>query len=416
MPPSSLWQVVPAVCAACGVLTVVARIRGGRPTADQLLVLAGFCAWLGAALVEILWPLLLQVGADVDHRRLATNLLTVAVLLVLALVTTTFGIRERLRPIFLVMALAAALLAWWLPGHGSVVELDQHSSWSSWLGMGLYVAFLAVTAGSLLEVGRSRYRVGLPLSKLMNLRFLHAAAVAALAYSGVKGLLFVGVQAKWLGLSPEAAEGALSLFLCGFGVMFWLALAPPRILMTLAARIDASVARDFAIAFALQTKDDLVRGRDLGWRTELIALVEPVARTTQCSYDEIACLRLAAALMHTDLELRAENRAPCGDKPDQRKETAGGMDEGVHPTVVRTVWVPVDVIQVLVDVERKRPVTRAARVLKVVDSYLAIAEPWHRGSAVPGGDNPALASVERRFPGWEEVTALRKVILAHEAN
>lgn len=42
--PSSLWQVVQVACAAYGMVTVVGRIRGGRPTAAQLLVLAGFCA------------------------------------------------------------------------------------------------------------------------------------------------------------------------------------------------------------------------------------------------------------------------------------------------------------------------------------------------------------------------------------
>ena len=416
MSPSSLWPVLQAACAAHGVLTVVGRIRGRRSTAAQLLVLAGFSAWLGAALIEILWPLLAQVGADINHRRLVTNLLNVAVLLVLALVTTTFGIRERLRPIFLVTALATAFLVWWLPGHGSVVELGERSTWRIWLGMGLYLAGTAVIAGSLLEAGRSRYRVGLPLSKLLILRFLHAAALAALAYAGMKGLLFVGVQARWLGLSPEAAEGTLSVFLSGFGVLFWLALAPPRILTTLAARTDATVARDFAIAFALQTKNDLVRGRDLGWRAELIALVELVARTMQCSYDEIACLRLAAALMHTDLELRAVNCALRDGKLDGGDDSAGGQRQGVHPTVARTVWVPADVIDALVEVEWPMPRKRVARVLKVVDSYVAVAEPWNRGCGAPVSPNPALASIERRFPGWEEAAALRSVLFEHESG
>lgn len=416
VPPASLWQVVQMACAAYGMVTVVGRIRDGRPTATQLLVLVGFCAWLGAAVMEVLWPLFQQVGADVDHRRLVTNLRNVAVLLVLALVTTTFGIRERLRPIFLVSALAAALVVWWLPGHGSVVELGQHSTWSIWLGMGLHLVCIAVIAGSLLEVGSSRYRVGLPLSKLMNLRFLHAAAVAALAYAGMKGLLFVGVQAKWLGLSPEAAEGTLSVFLSGYGVLFWLALAPPRILMTLAARIDATVARDFAIAFALQTKNDLVRGRDLGWRAELIALVDHVARTMQCSYDEIACLRLSAALMHTDLELRAVNCPLPGDTLDGSGDSAVGQNHGVHSAVARTVWVPADVIHALVEVERPMPRMRVARVLKVVDSYVAVAESWHRGSRVLGGSSPAMASIERRYPSWEEAAALRRVLVENEAG
>ena len=77
---------------------------------------------------------------------------------------------------------------------------------------------------------------------------------------------------------------------------------------------------------------------------------------------------------------------------------------------------PADVIHALVEVDRPMPRMRVARVLKVVDSYVAVAESWHRSSGVLGGSSPALASVERQYPGWEEAAALRRVLVENEAG
>ena len=145
---------------------MVGRIRSGRPTAVQWLALADFCAWLGAAAAKIAWPVLAQMGAATDQRRQATNLLNVAVILVMSLAAATFGIRERLRPVFVIVAIVAGLLVWWLPGHGAAVLLREHIAWMVWLGMCLYLGCIAAVTGRLLAVGRSRHRTGLPLSKL----------------------------------------------------------------------------------------------------------------------------------------------------------------------------------------------------------------------------------------------------------
>ena len=54
--------------------------------------------------------------------------------------------------------------------------------------MGLYLGYFAAVWGVLLEVGRSRYRVGLPLPKQVQLRLIQALSVAALTHVGAQGL------------------------------------------------------------------------------------------------------------------------------------------------------------------------------------------------------------------------------------
>ena len=410
MPPTVLWHVLQAGFGLCGCLVVIGRIRQGRRTSAQWLALTGFCAWTSAAATEAAWPVLAQAGVDVDFRHLAVNLLNVVVMLLVALVITGFGIRERLRPAFVIAAIAAGLMVWWLPGHGAIVERRAHTPPTVWLGMALYLGYVAATIGSLLELGRSGHRINLPLPTLVNLRLLHAMAAAALGYTGVKALLFVGVQAEWPGFSVSIAEQVLPILLLGFGVLYWLALAPPDALMALAARIDATEVRGFAIAFALQTKDDLAHGRDLGWRSVVIALAEQVAQTQDFGFDELANLRLAAALVHTDFELRAPDGASGGMPAGGREILASDVPYGVHPVVGRTVWVPSETLQVLREAASDIPQIRAARVLKVVDSFAAIATPWGPSEAASADLASALAVVGQQFPDWPEASALRSVV------
>ncbi len=354
--------------------------------------------------------MLAQVGVDVDLRRLVVNLLNVVVMLLGALVVTSFGIRERLRPAFVLAAIAAGMLVWWIPGHGAIVDLRGEATWSVWLGMALYLGFIAATVGSLLELGRPDCRINLHLARLLNLRLVHAMVTAALGYTGVKALLFVGVQAGWPGFSTDAAEQVLSVLLLGFGVLYWLALAPPDALMALAARIDETEARGFAIAFALQTNDDLANGRDLGWRSMVIGLAEQVAWAQGYGFDELARLRLAAALVYTDLGVRAPNgtfdEIPAGGLGGQ----TSGLRDGVHPVVARTVWVPSGTLHVLREAAREVPEIRSARVLKVVDRFAAMAGPWDSGELRSTHTERVLDAVDEQFRGWEEVDVLRSVL------
>ena len=78
--------------------------------------------------------------------------------------------------------------------------------------------------------------------------------------------------------------------------------------------------------------------------------------------------------------------------------------------LARTVWVPRDVLQVLNEVENARPRDPAARALLVVDRFATLAGPLESDEDADGAASRALAAVEREFPGWEEVVALRRAL------
>ncbi len=415
MPPALLLQVPLVVCGVLGAAIVVGRVRAGRRTASQWLALAGFIAWSVGAGIDAVWPLLVQAGVPIDLRHLVVNWLRVACVLTVALVITTFGIRERLRPAFVVGAIAAGLLVWWLPGHGAILGRQPQTDWLLWAGMGLYLGYLAAAWSVVLDVGRARYRVGLPLQKQVQLRLVQAMSVAALTHVGATGLAFVGVQAEWPGFSVEATTPVLSVLLVIFALLFWLALAPPDTWLRLAARMEATEARAFAATFAVQTKEDAARGRDLGWRIALIALAEQVARARGCGFDEVAHLRLAAALLHTDFEVRASSEPTQSMQHGRTRSDDSAVRQGVHSLIARTVWVPPEVLAVLREAASDAPKIRAARMLKVVDRYVAMANPWDPGVASSADTASAFAAVDREFPDWEEVEALRSALTGNGA-
>ena len=350
MPPRLLVQVPLVVCGVLGVAIVIGRVRAGRRTPSQWLALAGFIAWSVGAGVDAVWPWLLHAGVLPDLRHLAVGWLRVACVLSVALVITTFGIRERLRPVFVAGAIGAGFLVWWLPGHGGVLGRRPQADWVEWAGMGLYLGYFVAVWGVVLELGRARYRVGLPLAKQVQLRLVQAMSVAALTHVAATALAFAGVQAEWPGFSVEAVTPVLSVLLLIFAVLFWLALAPPDTWLRLAARMEATEARAFAATFALQTKEDAARGRDLGWRVALIALAEQVARAQGCGFDEVAHLRLAAALLHTDFEVRASSEPTRSMRHGRLRGDDSAVRQGVHSLIARTVWVPVEALEVLREV------------------------------------------------------------------
>ena len=199
---------------------------------------------------------------------------------------------------------------------------------------GLYLGCLAVTVVGLLRLRRPHFRAQLPLAKQLQVRLLQALAAAALAYVGAKALLFAGVQAEWPGFSAEASWRILLLFLLGLTVLLWLALAPPDAWLRLALRIEVAEAHAFATTFALQTKDDLVAGRNLSRRSSRIMLCEQVARALGFSFDEMARLRLAAVL--TGYRIRPTGVGchprglPAGFGPQRRRgRERGGALGGV---------------------------------------------------------------------------------------
>ncbi len=410
MPPAILARLPIVLFGVLGVVVVIGRLREGRRSPAQWLALAGFAAGSAGAGVDAAWPLLAQAAADVDLRHLVVNLLNVGIVLVVSLLITTFGIRERLRPVMVVAAFAAGLLVWWIPGHGAILEREAQSSWRSWVGMGLYLGYITGTIGSLLELGCAHYRADLHLAKQVQLRLFQAMAIAALAYVLTKALLFVGVQAAWPGFSVDTAERILPVLLLVFAVTLWLALAPPNALMRLAVRIEQAEARAFATTFALQTKDDLVRGRELGQRSALIVLAEQMAKAQGFGFDDRARLRLAAVLLHTDLELRPTGSVDRSDRQPQRRTVSRAGTPGLHTAITGMVWVPPDVLHVLRETEALTPGDRAARSLRVADAFVEVAYPsgYPYGSA--GDAARALGDVERRFVGWPEVAALRTVI------
>ena len=405
-----------AVFAVLGLLVIVGRLRAGRRSAAQWLALIGFGAWSVAAALNAGWPLLEAAGVDVDVRRLAVNLLNVICVLAVSLVVTTFGVRERLRPVFVVAAVAAACVVWWLPGHGVIAERRPQAAWQTWIGMGLYLGYLAATVGCLLELGRAHNRAQLPLAKHVQVRLLQALAAAALTYVGAKALLFIGVQAEWPGFFVESSSRILQILLVGVAALFWLALAPPDALLRLATRIELAEAHAFATTFALQTNDDLVAGRDLARRSGRITLSEQTGRVLGFGFDELARLRLAAVLLDSDLDLRATGAMLSETRHRPRCATSSAGNQGVHPVLAETVWVPANVLRVLEETATALPQDPAARVLKVVDSFVTLADPWELGDEQPGGNANALAAVVRRFPDWMEVGALRLVLARAEVR
>ena len=410
MPPALLVRLPIVVFGVLGVVVIIGRLREGRRSPAQWLALARFGAWSAGTAFEAAWPLLVQVGVDIDLRHLVVNLLNVAVVLTVSLLLTTFGIRERMRPVMVVAAITAGLIVWWLPGHGAILERGAQATWGAWVGMGLYLGYIAGTVGSLLELGRARYRADLPLAKQVQLRLLQAMAVAALTYVGTKALLFVGVQAAWPGFSVDTAARVLPVLLLVVAATLWLALAPPNALVRLAARIEQAESRAFATTFALQTKDDLVRGRELGQRSALISLAEQMAKAQGFGFDELARLRLAAVLLHTDLELRPTGSVDRSDRQPQRRTVSRTGTLGLHTAITGMVWVPRDVLHVLRETESPMPGGRAARSLKVADAFVELAYPSGYPDGSAGDAARALGDVGRRFVGWPEVAALRTVI------
>ena len=413
MPLALLVHVPMVACGVLGVAIIVGRVRAGRRTPSQWLALAGFSAWSLGAGVDAAWPWLAHAGVPPDLRHLMVGWLRVAWVLAVALVITTFGIRERLRAAFVLGAVGAGVLVWWLPGHGAILGRRPQTEWAEWAGMGLYLGYFAAVWGVLLEVGRSRYRVGLPLPKQVQLRLIQAMSVAALTHVGAQGLVVAGFHAGWPGFGPQVAAQVLPVLLLVFAMLFWLALAPPDAWLRLAARIEATEARAFAATFALQTKEDAAHGHDLGWRTALIALVEQVARTQGFGFDEVAHLRLAAALLHTELEVRATSSSAGATGSGRVRGDASAVRLGVHSLVARTVWVPAEVLVALREAGRATPRCRNARVLQVVDRYLRLMDSSDVGDASDARSMWAMATLARDFPGWAEVQALRRVVGRH---
>ena len=106
------------------------RLRAGQRTPSNWLALTGFSAWTAGATLDATWPLLLPSGVPMERRHLLLNWLRIACVLTVALLITTFGIRERLRPALVVGAIAASLLVWWLPGHGAILGPQTQIGWA----------------------------------------------------------------------------------------------------------------------------------------------------------------------------------------------------------------------------------------------------------------------------------------------
>lgn len=397
----------------CGVLGLVSLARRGRaawrdPT--QWLAVAGFSAWSLRAIVDAGWPWLADAGVPADVRHLAVAWLRVAGVLSVTLLITTFGIRERWRLAFVIGAIGAGALVWWLPGLGAIPAAHPPMSWRDWCGLGLYLAYLATVWGVLLDVGRARYRVGLPLPKQLQLRLLHAMSAAALVHVGGESIAVVGVQAGLPGFTPEAALPGLALLRLAFALLFWLALAPPDAWLRWSAHIEATETRAFAATFALQTKQDVAAGYDLGRRTTLIALAEQVARRLGASFDEVAQVRLAAALLHTDFVVRTPREPGSSGGPDVVGGAGSTEQSGVHSLVARTVWVPADVLVALREADGAKPTDRGARVLKVIDRFLGLTQASDLGDLSDVRATWALTALAAEFPNWDEVDALRRVV------
>ena len=160
----------------------------------------------------------------------------------------------------------------------------------------------------------------------VQLRLLQTMAGATLAYVGAKALIFVGVQVGWPGFTPAIGTWVLEVLLVGLAVLFWMALAPPDGWLRMARRIEVAEAHAFATTFALQTKDDVAEGSDLGARSRMIALAEQVARIQDFGFDDLARLRLAAALLHSHLDLRAIGEP---EEPSNARN-ASGRPNGIH--------------------------------------------------------------------------------------
>lgn len=410
MPHAVLVHLPLVACGVLGVVNLLGRMRAGHRTPAQWLALAGFSAWSLRAGIEAGWPWLAHFGVSPDLRHLAVGWLRVACVLAVALVVTTFGIRVRWRPAFVVGAVGAGMLVWWLPGHGAALARRSPAAWTEWCGLGLYLGYFAAVWFVLLEVGRTRHRVGLPLLKQVQLRLLQAMSAAALTHVSAQGLVVVGAQAGWPGFTVAAAMPVLAVLLLAFALLFWLALAPPDLWLRAVMHIEAMEVQAFATTFALQTKEDAWVGRDLGWRSALIALSEQVAREQGFGFDEVAHVRLAAALLHTEFEIRTlhEPGNAFGSSPHP-----GAMSterQRVHPRVARTVWVPTDVLRVLREAGRVSPTCRSARVLKVVDRYLRLTQSGDVRDASDAGTARALSTLDDEFPTWAEVDALRQVV------
>ena len=408
--PSTLVHVL---LLACGVLGLVSLARRGRAVwrdPAQWLAVAGFSAWSLRAGIDAGGPWLTDAGVPADFRHLATAWLRVTGVLAVVLLVTSFGIRERWRPVFGVGAFGAGALVWWLPGQGTLAVPQPQVSWGEWFGLGLYYAYFAIVWSTLLDVGRARYRVGLSLPKQLQLRLLHAMSVAALVHLAGECVAVVGVQAGFPGFTPEAAMLGLALLRLVFALLFWLALAPPEGWLRLAAQIEATEIRAFAATFALQTKHDMAAGYDLGWRTTLIALSEQVARALGAGFEEVAHVRLAAALLHTELVVRTVPEAEDGQGVDADSGSGTAEQPSVHSLVARTVWVPTDVLAVLREAEWAAPTHRGARVLKVVDRFLRLAQAGDLGDLSDDRSSRALAVLAAEYPTWPEFHALRRVV------
>ncbi len=411
MSPTTL--VVHVSLLACGVFGLVSLARRDRVAwrdPAQWLAVAGFSAWSLRAGIDVGWPWLTYAGIPAEFRYLAAGWLRVAGVLAVVLVLTTFGIRERWRPVFALGAIGAGVLVWWLPRHGAIPAGYPQSSWREWWGLGLYLAYFAVVWGALLDVGRAHYRVGLTLPKRLQLRLLNAMSVAGLVHVAGEGVAVLGAQAGLPGFSDEAAMLGLALLRLAFALLFWLALAPPDAWLRWAAQVEATEIRAFAATFALQTKLDAAAGYDLGWRTTLIALSEQVARGLGAGFDEVAHVRLAAALLHTELAVRTmtEPEDARGSETDRGLGTA--EPRSVHSLVARTVWVPMDVLVILREADWAAPTHRGARVLKVVDHFLRFAHASDLGDLSHERSSRALAALAAEYPTWPELDALRRVV------
>lgn len=398
---------------ACGVLGItglVRRMRVRRPTPAQWLALAAFVAWSLGAGIDAGWSWFSVLGVVPEIWHAAVGWLRVVSVLAVALVVTTFGIRDRLRPAFMVGAVGAGALVCWLPGPGTVLGRRSEMAMLEWWALGLYLGYFAAVWLALLEVGRTRYRVGLPLPKQVQLRLLHAMATAGLTHVAAQAAVVVGLHTGWPGFTAAEATTVLGALLLVFALLFWLALAPPDLWLRMLAHIEATEVRAFATTFALQTKEDAAAGRDLGWRSELIAVAEQMAVEQGLEFDELAQVRLAAALLHTELEVRTPREPEAAKTPPRSAGDGSAQRLGVHPVVARTVWVPADVFEVLHDAESAAPCSRSARVLRVVDRYLWLRQSGRRDEASVTDSTWAVAMMDREFPGWDEVDALRTVV------
>ena len=398
------------VCGVLGLASLACRGRVAWRDPTQWLAVAGFGAWSLRAGIDAGWPWLAEVGVPAEVRHLSGAWLRVVCVLAVVLLVTTFGIQERWRPALGIGAVGAGALVWWLPGHGAISAPNPPVSWWEWCGLGLYLAYFAAVWVALLDAGRARYRVGLSLPKQLQLRLLHAMSLAALVHLGGESVAVVGVQVGFPGFTREMAVPGLALLRLPFALLFWLALAPPDAWLRWAAHVEASEIRAFAATFTLQTQQDMAVGFDLGRRMTLIALSEQVARALGAGFDEVAHVRLAAVLLHTDLAVRTPHEA--GDVGGSRAVRSPGSAErpAVHSQVARTVWVPTDVLVALREVEWQAPTHRGARVLKVVDRFLRLTEAGDLGDLSDVRSTRALAVLAAEFPAWGEVDALRRVV------